>query len=1123
MKAADILAFYKQDERTKALIEDCRSPERLTIQLKGLHGSAGAMVAAAVFESHPFTQIVILTDKETAAYFFNDAENLCGEQDLSYEKRHILFFPSSYKKSFDLENIDHNNVLMRTEVLNKLQSSDKKSLVVTYPEAISEKVITKATLTKNTFRLKKGEQVSIEFITEFFAEFDFEHTDFVIEPGQFSVRGGIVDVFSFSGDYPYRIEFTGNSVSSIRSFDPQTQLSIDKLSQIQIIPDISKDHSEEKRESFFNYISPSTVCWFDDFGFTTDIIQREFEKIEKFLSEGKNNFPDSNAEDIMIKAEEFLSDISNFKVIEFGRSCYYSLGKTYEYDISPQPVFNKNFDLLLQALSKNNQEGIKNILLASTTKQTERIIAILDDLCKNRDSYKNLDFTSVQLVLHEGFTDKTLKFACYTDHQLFERYQRFQLKDGFKNKESLAIRDFYELKPGDFVTHIDYGIGRFGGIEKIENNGKSQEAIRLIYKDNDILYVSIHSLHRLSKYSGKEGAEPALHRLGSNTWNNLKNKTKQKVKDIAKDLIRLYAERKAKNGFTFNPDTYLQHELEASFIYEDTPDQLKSTTDVKKDMEAHYPMDRLICGDVGFGKTEIAIRAAFKAVSDSKQVAILVPTTILALQHYKTFKDRLKEFPCNIDYINRFKSGKSQKEILKKLADGSLDIVIGTHRLIGKDIKFKDLGLLVIDEEQKFGVAAKEKLKHIKVNVDTLTLTATPIPRTLQFSLMGARDLSIINTPPANRYPIATELHVFNHELIRDAINDEVSRGGQIFFVHNRVQNIMDVAGLIQKLNPNVKITVGHGQMEGAQLEKVMLDFIDGDFDVLVATTIIESGLDIPNVNTIIINDAHMYGLSDLHQLRGRVGRSNKKAFCYLLAPPLSVLTDEARKRMKAIVEFSELGSGFNIAMRDLDIRGAGNLLGGEQSGFISEIGYETYQKILDDAIRELKRDEFKEEFAEEIREEPGRDCQVETDMEILIPDDYIESSRERMNIYKELDQAETEETLQKIILEMIDRFGPVPDITQDLFNIARLRQTAKSLRIEKIIFKNGLMICYFPSANNAAFYSSEIFNRILEYVKQHPKTCRMKEFKDKLSVTLSEVNTVMYGLEQLREMQIPV
>ncbi|NTW32177.1 MAG: transcription-repair coupling factor, partial [Bacteroidetes bacterium] len=1119
VKSEDILAIYRLDERTSKLKDFIRGGQKTRIHLKGLVGSVGAVVGAAVFEGNPYTHLFILPDKESAAYFLNDLENLFDEQNLPSEKKRILFYPTSYKKAYEIEKTDNANVLLRTDILNRLSGGRRKNVVVTYPEALSEKVVTHTYLTKNTFKLKTGEQVNLDFIMEFLAEYGFERVDFVVEPGQFTLRGGIVDVFSYSNDYPYRIEFAGNMIDSLRTFDPETQLSVSKLSHISLLPDVQNRAILEKRESLLSLLANDTIIWIDDLQYTSEKINKEFEKAETAFVEIKKGSEINHQEpkELFISGDEFLKQLPDFAIIEFGRHFRLEANEIIDFEISPQPLFSKNFELLISDMQKNTESGIKNYILAENNKQVERIYTIFDDIQKNHKLSKDVEFMPIQIALHEGFVDKNLKIAVYTDHQIFERFQRFRLRDRFAGKEIVTMKELYDLKPGDYITHIDHGVGRFDGLEKIPINGKEQEAIRLVYKDNDLLYVSIHSLHRISKFVGKDGTEPTMNRLGSNAWNNLKQKTKQRVKDIAKDLIKLYAERRAEKGFAFVPDTYLQTELEASFIYEDTPDQIKSTLDVKKDMEADFPMDRLICGDVGFGKTEIAIRAAFKAVTDSKQVAVLVPTTILALQHYKTFSERLKNFPCKVDYLNRFKSPKAVKKTLEELKNGTLDILIGTHRLISKDVEFKDLGLLVIDEEQKFGVASKEKLKQLKVNVDTLTLTATPIPRTLQFSLMGARDLSIINTPPPNRYPIITELHVFKEEVIRDAIMYEVSRGGQVFFINNRVNNILEVAGMVQRLCPDVRISVGHGQLEGHKLEQIMLEFIEGDCDVLIATTIVESGLDIPNANTIIINNAQNYGLSDLHQLRGRVGRANRKAFCYLLAPPLSVLSDEARKRLRAIEEFSDLGSGFNIAMRDLDIRGAGNLLGGEQSGFITDIGFEMYHKILDEAIQELKETDFKEYFKVTPTQEFVKDCQIETDLEILIPDDYINSAKERLFLYKELDSIETEEGLDKFRERLIDRFGPIPMQTQELINAVNLRRIAKEIGFEKLVLKGNKMIGFFISNQDSPYYQSESFTLVLNYVQKNPKTCRMKEGNNKLTLAFENIESVNKAISSIK------
>ncbi|MCX6252190.1 MAG: transcription-repair coupling factor [Bacteroidetes bacterium] len=1114
MNSSDLLSLFVNDPRTHRIAEillphseahhSATSPPRYfaisNIHLRGLIGSSRSLVAGAVYRSTPFLHFFILPDKETAAYFYNDLEQVFDEKEKETNHKQVLFFPSSFKSGSSSETKDNQGLLSRTEVLNRLYSSRKKFIIVTYPEALAEKVVNRSFLEKNILKLATGEMVSHEFILDLLLEYKFERADFVIEPGQFSLRGGLIDVYSFSDDHPFRIEFDGDNIASIRTFDPASQLSLEKKKEISIIPDIRVSRDRKiKYDPLFAFLPEDTVIWADDISFINDVLDKKDDS------------------DCFLTGKDFLNTLPDFSVIEFGKQFYFRHENQVLYNHSLQPSFNKNFDLLAEDLRIHAENGYRNLLLADNPKQSERLLAIFENIRDKKGIEYPDEFTTLHYSLHEGFIEKDLKLICYTDHQIFERYHRFHLRDGYSGNEALTLKEIYDLKPGDYVTHIDHGIGRFDGLEKIVNNGHEQEAIRLIYKNNDILYVSIHSLHRISKYLGKEGTTPVLNRLGSDAWTRLKNKTKSRVKDIAKDLIRLYAERKSAEGVACSPDTYLQTELEASFIYEDTPDQLKATVDVKKDLEASYPMDRLICGDVGFGKTEIAIRAAFKVVAESRQVALLVPTTILALQHFKTFSERLKDFPCKVSYINRFKSAKAQTQVLDELEKGTIDILIGTHRLLSKDIKFKDLGLLIIDEEQKFGVAAKEKVKRIKVNVDTLTLTATPIPRTLQFSLMGARDLSIINTPPPNRYPVQTELHSFNEELIRDAIHYELSRNGQVFFVTTRVQNILEVAGLVQRVVPEARVAIAHGQMEGHKLEKVMVDFIEGDIDVLVATTIIESGLDISNVNTIIINDAHHYGLSDLHQLRGRVGRSNKKAFCYLLAPPLSVLTDEARKRLKAIEEFSDIGSGFNIAMRDLDIRGAGNILGAEQSGFISEIGFEMYHKILDEAILELKEQDFKDLFIDDKPREFIRECQIETDLEILFPDFYITNITERLSLYKELDSVANEEELVKFRNRLADRFGALPEQTESLISAIRLRWMARKAGFEKVVLRNKRFTCYFISNPASPYYQSEHFSAMLRFIQDNPSACKMKEEKEKLFLTFTDVHDIEEAITRLK------
>ncbi|MFH1295695.1 MAG: transcription-repair coupling factor [Bacteroidota bacterium] len=1099
MKVSEIASLFLQDSRNQTLAGALTSGDARRFHLTGLLGSSKAFATAVQFRLVPAVHLILLPDKERAAYFLNDLEQIFEEKDKKPEEKKVAFFPSSYKRGYAAGVRDNQGLLLRTEVMNRLHQGEKDFMVVSYPEAMAEKVADKKFFEKHTLKLKQGEAVSLEFVLDLLIEYEFERTDFVLEPGQFSLRGGLIDVYSFGGDHPYRIEFIGDQAASIRSFDPATQLSVATHREITIVPDIGID--PEKRigyTSIFSFLAGHTVIWAEELGFIAEGVQG------------------AAVNDLFLDRDGLLQAIQSFPVIEFGHQPLFTPDLELLFHTSPQPSFNKNFDLLIAQLRKHSEEGYRNILLSDNPKQSERLLSILEDVQDKQPDQPPIAFSSLCYSIHEGFIDHGLKAAFFTDHQIFERYHRFRLRDGYAGKEAMTLKELYGLKPGDYVTHIDHGIGMFDGLEKLVNNGKEQEAIRLIYKNQDILYVSIHSLHRISKYSGKEGAIPTLNRLGSDSWKKLKARTKKRIKDIAKDLIRLYAKRKAIDGFACSPDTYLQTELEASFIYEDTPDQIKSTADVKRDMEAGFPMDRLICGDVGFGKTEIAVRAAFKMVAESKQVAILVPTTILALQHFKTFSDRLKDFPCNINYINRFKSAKAQKKILAELKNGTLDVVIGTHRLLSKDIEFKDLGLLIIDEEQKFGVASKEKIKQFRLNVDTLTLTATPIPRTLQFSLMGARDLSIINTAPPNRFPIQTEIHPFNEEVIRDAIQYEVSRGGQVFFVNTRVQNILEIAIMIQRIVPDISVAVAHGQMEGNRLEKVMLDFIEGDYDVLVATTIIESGLDIPNVNTIIINDAHHYGLSDLHQLRGRVGRSNKKAFCYLLAPSISTLTGEARKRLRTIEEFSDLGSGFNIAMRDLDIRGAGNILGAEQSGFITEIGFDLYQKILNEAILELKEQEFKDLYQVDQPKEFVRDCVIETDLEILIPDHYITHITERLSLYKELDSIETEEELMQFRARMADRFGPLPAQTEELIQTIRLRWLARSLGFEKLVLRKERLAAFFPADPESGFFQSEQFSALIDFIKTHPTCCQMKQDHNRLSLVFREVNGIEEALSKL-------
>jgi len=1102
----DILKIYGESGQHRELARLLVPGNARHIHLLGHNGSSAAVSLAALYRLQPMPILVIAGDREEAAYFQNDLENLLGDL-----KAHL--YPASYRKPYHLDQPDNNMILQRAEILSRINKHQDAFLVVTYPEAVHERVVTRKSLERNTLEIRAGENPGIDFLTEFLQENNFERNDFVYEPGQFAIRGGIADVYSFAHELPFRIEFFKDKIESIRTFDPSTQLSEVHMGHITIIPNIQSGTVYEEHESFFDFLPSNTIVFAQDLTYTDEAITASLKQVDEKYGETvsvENDQSLRKVAELFDSAKTFDAAISNHVTVEFGTKPKYKADAVIKYSIRPQPHFNKNFNLLLEDLFLNQRKGFTNILFSESPRQSERLFAIFEDLPRP-EAFKGqeLKFNSLLTGLHQGFIDDELKLVCYTDHQVFDRYHRFRLKKNYSKSEAITLKELYSLKPGDFITHIDHGVGRFAGLETLEVNGKPQEAIRLVYKDNDILYISIHSLHRIARYTSKDGAAPTLNKLGSTAWSTLKQKTKKKVKDIAKDLIALYAKRRAQKGFAFTRDTYLQTELEVSFMYEDTPDQVKATRDVKKDMEKDFPMDRLICGDVGFGKTEIAIRAAFKSVTDGKQVAILVPTTILALQHYRTFSERLKDFPCNIDYINRFKSTAQQNDTLQRLEAGKIDIIIGTHRILSKDVKFKDLGLMIIDEEQKFGVSSKEKLKSLRVNVDTLTLTATPIPRTLQFSLMGARDLSVINTPPPNRHPVTTEVHVFNENLIRDAINYEVSRGGQAFFVHNRVQDIHDIAGLIKRLCPEVSVGVGHGQMDGDQLEDVLMKFIEGETDVLVATTIIESGLDISNANTMIINNAHYFGLSDLHQMRGRVGRSNKKAFCYLMAPPLTVLTPEARQRLKALEEHAELGSGFMVAMRDLDIRGAGNLLGGEQSGFISEIGFEMYHKILDEAIHELKESDFKDLFPAEEESDFVRDCQIDTDLEMRIPDTYVSNTAERLSLYKELDEIASEEKLQAFGEQLRDRFGPVPPQVSELMHTIRLRWKAKKLGFEKIILKNRTLKTYFLQNQNSPYFKSGIFNSILMFVQTNPRLCKLKEEKGKLSLTLMQMDTV--------------
>ncbi|MEP7250731.1 MAG: transcription-repair coupling factor [Ginsengibacter sp.] len=1098
-----LMEMYDHDSRIFSIADRIVLSTPQHIHLSGLNGSSSQFIISAIFSHEIASQLnhlVVLRDAEEAAYFHNTVENITKALD-------VFYFPSSFKNTKNYSLLNSSHVMLRTEALTRLSNGGNRKIIVTYPEALFEKVVLSKTLKENIISFKQGESIDVDELLSRFVNYGFSRTDFVYEPGQFAVRGGILDIYSFGNEKPYRIELFGNDVDSIRIFDPETQLSERKILQVNIIPNIETQFGAGEKVSLLEYLPGNTVVWAEDWEFIKEKIIQQEEDLELFIellnTKGQKtiNFDDDLNEKESVSAEDFVTagllenQLQDRHIIEFGTKAYFTKttsaqGHSLNFSIQPQPAFNRQFKLLIENLKKLESQNYSLFIFADNPKQLERLHSIFDDL------NAEINFTPIPTSIHEGFVDNDLKIVCYTDHQIFQRYHKYKVKQAFSKNKALTLKTLRELQPGDYVTHIDHGVGVYSGLEKIESNGKLQEAVRIVYKDKDLLYVNISSLHKISKYSGKEGTVPKMNKLGSDVWNKLKEKTKKQVKDIATDLIKLYAQRKSQKGFAHSPDNYMQTELEASFVYEDTPDQSKAVSDVKVDMEKESPMDRLVCGDVGFGKTEVAIRAAFKTCLDGKQAAILVPTTILAYQHYKTFSERLQDFPVTVDYINRFKTSKEKKETLQRLQEGKIDIIIGTHALLGKDVKFKDLGIMIIDEEQKFGVAAKEKLKQIRTTVDSLTLTATPIPRTLQFSLMGARDLSIINTPPPNRQPIQTEVHVFNQEFIRDAIYYETERGGQVFFIHNRVHGLAEMRTLIQGLCPDLSITYAHGQMEGDRLEETILDFMDQKYDVLLCTNIIESGVDIANVNTIIVNNAHQFGLSDLHQLRGRVGRSNKKAFCYLLAPPMSTLPADSRKRLTTLEQYSDLGSGFQIAMRDLDIRGAGNMLGGEQSGFIAEIGFEMYQKILDEAIRELKRKDFKELFREEIQKQDDfvSDCTIDTDLEILIPDAYVESITERLSLYSRLDNCETEKDLTAFHGEMEDRFGEIPPQVEDLFTTVRCRKIAVELGFEKMILKDNTLKCFFVANPDSAFFSSKIFQKILEFIQTQTNKARLKQ-----------------------------
>ncbi len=1102
LEVQELLTMYSAHPQVSALVGLLDDKSCRNLFLKGLNGSGAALTIASLFFKKRGSYVCVLNDQEEAGYFYHDLMQLTNSQD-------IFFFPSAYRRAIKYGHLDPANEILRTEVLSRLQMPDLPTVIVTYPDALAEKVIAQADLKQKTLQIGVGDKLDNMFVSDILDEYGFEQVDYVYEPGQYAMRGSILDVFSFSHEFPYRIDFFGSEVETIRTFEVESQLSKSRLDRIAIVPEMNK--SGLISTSLLESLSPNTILAFGDLEWCKEKIGSIYRE-EPVLGDEESFTSAEQMRLRLVPEDEFLRSVLNFRRIAFGAKAAGTPDATVTFSTRPQPIYHKNFDLVSSSFHTFLEEGYTLYILSDVEKQATRIRIIFED----RKEY--IPFTSVNRTIHGGVADDTLKVCLFTDHQLFDRFHKFNLKSekARSGKITLSLKELNQFTSGDYIVHIDHGVGQFGGLVRTEVNGRIQEAIKLIYQNNDIIFVSIHSLHKLSKYKGKESGEPPkLNKLGTGAWEKMKERTKKKVKDIARDLILLYSKRKDEKGFAYSPDSFMQHELEASFIYEDTPDQMKATADVKEDMERPLPMDRLICGDVGFGKTEIAIRAAFKAVSDNKQVALLVPTTVLAFQHYNTFRERLKDFPCRIDYISRARTSGQIKDTLQKVKEGEVNILIGTHRIVSKDVKFKDLGLLIIDEEQKFGVSVKEKLKQLKVNVDTLTMTATPIPRTLQFSLMGARDLSNINTPPPNRYPVQTEVHRFNEDIIREAINFEMSRNGQVYFINNRIQNIYEIEALIRREVPDARICVGHGQMEPEKLEKIILDFENYEYDVLIATSIVENGIDVSNANTILINNAQQFGLSDLHQLRGRVGRSNRKAFCYLLSPPLSSLTQEARRRLQAIENFSELGSGIHIAMQDLDIRGAGNMLGAEQSGFIADLGYETYQKILEEAVQELKSEEFAELYSdsEEGKRDSGtdyvRETYIESDLELMFSPTYIPNDSERVSLYRELDNMEEERDIQAFADRLNDRFGKIPPEGRELIRIVRLRRMAKHLGMEKVVLKKGQMSLFLVANPESPYYQSEAFDRLLHFVQQHPRACNLREQNGKRSIVIKNVPTV--------------
>ena len=1117
MDIKELQHIYAAHAHTKALVAKLEDPSAKTIFLSGLHASAASLFFSSFLKDAGRTTVFVLNDLEEAGYFYHDLTQINGEEK-------VFFFPSSYRRAIKYGQKDAANEILRTEVLSRLQKGEALT-VVTYPDAMAEKVVSHRELSNRTLKLKVGERTEVDTIMEILADFGFERVDYVYEPGQYALRGSIVDVFSFSSEYPYRIDFFGDEVDSIRTFEVESQLSRERKESVSIVPELSVSGSGEF-VSFLEFVPQDSVLAFKDFFWIRERMDKIYEEAVSPLAlaaDEEHRAELLNITKHLIDGGDFMMQALNFRRLEFGNKPTGTPQATLAFETEAQPIFHKNFELVASCFKDFLAKNYTLYICTDSEKQAKR----LKDIFEERGD--NITFTYVDKTLHEGFTDHALRSCFFTDHQIFDRFHKYSLRSdrARSGKVALTLKELSQFEPGDYVVHIDHGIGKFAGLVRLPNGDSTQEVIKLIYQNEDVVFVSIHSLHKISKYKGKEGEPPRINKLGTGAWERMKEKTKSKIKDIARDLIKLYSQRKQEKGYAYTPDSFLQHELEASFLYEDTPDQLKATNDVKADMESNRPMDRLVCGDVGFGKTEVAIRAAFKAATDNKQVAVLVPTTVLAYQHYQTFSERLKEFPCKVEYLSRARTAKDTSRILKELENGDVQILIGTHKLIGKSVKFKDLGLLIIDEEQKFGVSVKEKLRQLKVNVDTLTMTATPIPRTLQFSLMGARDLSVIQTPPPNRYPIQTEVHTFNEEIITEAINFEMSRNGQVFFVNNRIQNLEELKALILRHIPDCRVCIGHGQMKPEELEKIIYDFVNYDYDVLLATTIIESGIDIPNANTIIINAAQNFGLSDLHQMRGRVGRSNRKAFCYLLAPPLSVLTPEAKRRLQAIENFSGLGSGIHIAMQDLDIRGAGNMLGAEQSGFIADLGYETYQKILAEAVKELKEDEFSELYKEEIQaageekisgEDFVSECQVESDLELLFPNEYIPSSSERMLLYRELDGLELDKDVLDFKSRLEDRFGKVPPEGQELLRIVPLRRLAKRLGAEKIFLKAGRMTLFFVSNPDSPYYQSAAFGKVIGYMGMNPRYCNLREVNGKRSMVVKNVANVETAVSILQE-----